>query len=294
MGHLASLPLESELSRIARAIDDTLMSILPTPQGAEMRLLEAMRYAALADSKRLRGFLAVQSGRLFGMDERAMLRVAAALECLHTYALVHDDLPAIDDEDERRGQPATHKAYDEATAILAGDALVTLSFAVLASPHTCPDPFGRCALVTRAAEAVGHAGMVGGQMIHLSYADEGIDIGTLTRLQRMKTGSLIAFACEAGPLMARASEELLHAMSGYAHDLGLAFQIRHDIRRESATREESSRASFASIMGMDRAQDQAELLARQAVRHLDLFDEKADPLRHAADFVVKPGPERGA
>ncbi len=285
----ASLPLETELARVARAIEGTLDELLPKPRGAEARLHEAMRYAALAEGRRLRGFLAVESGRLLGVDERAMLRVAAAIECLHTRALLHEDLPALDDNDNRRKQPATHKAFDEATAILAGNALMTLAISILVSQRTCADPFIRCTLAARMADAAGHTGLVGGEMIGRSAGEAITDIGTLTRLQRMKTGSLIALSCESGAIMARAGDDLVQALNGYAHDLGLALQIVDELEQTggAAPSEPGANASFVSILGPERARSQAGLLAQQAVRHLDLFDEKAKPMRDVASFVVQ-------
>ncbi|MFP3944610.1 MAG: polyprenyl synthetase family protein [Alphaproteobacteria bacterium] len=285
------------MERTARDVNAALDAILPRPVGAESQVLQAMRYAALGGGKRLRPFLAVQSGRLFGVDERAMLRVAAAVECVHTYSLVHDDLPAMDDDDMRRGRPSTHREFDEATAILAGDALLTLSFEILASSETHSDPFTRCELVTRLAEAAGCHGMVGGQMIDLAAETEDFDIGTITRLQRMKTGALIAFSCESGAVMGRAGEDAIHALNAYAHDLGLAFQIADDLLDEEgdpelmgkAARKDAGRgkATFVSVLGTERARAQAELLANQAIRHLGDFDGKADLLREVAHYVVR-------
>ncbi len=305
MANAAFRALEPELSRVARSVEETLSDLLPTAQDAEARLHEAMRYAMLGGGNRLRGFLAVQSGHLFGVDERSMLRIGAAIECLHTQALIHDDLPSVGDAPRRRGKAATHVAFDQATAVLAGDALASLGFSILSSPRTCPDPFIRCTLINHLCEAVGHGGVLGGQMIdHISQGQD-VDIGTLTRLQRMKTGALIAFSCETGPLVARGSDDLHHALNGYAHDLALAFQIMDDLSRlqHSSTSSDLSahdtpdaetqelgegpgQASFVHVLGEERAKDQAVLLASQAIGHLDVFDDKADPLRQVADFVV--------
>lgn len=288
--------LKDALEQNAATMETVLDSVLPRAVDAEARVVEAMRYAVLGGGKRLRPFLAMQSGRLFGVSDRGMLRVAAAIECLHTYSLVHDDLPAMDNDDLRRGRPSTHKAFDEATAILAGDALLTLSFEILASPETHSDPFTRSDLVVRLARASGWHGMVGGQMIDLAAEEEEFDIGTITRLQRMKTGALIAFACEAGPVMGRAGDEAVHALNAYAHDLGLAFQIADDLLDEEgdpqlmgkAARKDADRgkATFVSVLGLERARAQAELLATQAVKHLAGFDNRADLLRGVARYVV--------
>jgi len=289
-------PLNEALEASATLMDDVLADVLPEPSGPEARVHEAMRYAALGGGKRLRPFLAMQSGKLFGIDAKLMQRVAAAVECVHVYSLIHDDLPAMDDDDLRRGKPTTHKQYDDATAILAGDALLTLAFEILADEETNEDPYVRAKLVARLARAAGPHGMVAGQMIDIAVEGQSADIGTVTRLQRLKTGELIAFACEAGAIMGKASKEAGHALEGYAHDLGLAFQMSDDLldvegdenAAGKALRKDEARgkATFVGILGAERARAQAELLAAQAARHLDLFDEKADLLRALADYVV--------
>jgi farnesyl diphosphate synthase len=217
---------------------------------------------------------------------------------VHAYSLVHDDLPAMDDSDLRRGRPTCHKQFDEATAVLAGDGLLTMAFQVLADPDTHGDPAVRCELVASLARAAGPHGMVGGQMFDLlAEHDVTLDIGAITRLQRLKTGALIAFSCEAGAILGKAAPELRAALRGYAHDLGLAFQIADDLLDVEGTAAETGKpvgsdaaagkATFVSILGVERARDQAGLLVRQAIAHLDLFEEKADLLRQAAHFVVE-------
>lgn len=295
MEDISESPLTREMTRVARAVDATLMALLPKPQGAEAKLLEAMRYAVLDGDGRIHPFLVVQSGRLFGVDERAALRIAAAIECLHTYSLIHTNLPALAHKTEHGDKrPATHTAFDEGTAILAGDALQSLSFSILSSPRTCPDPFVRCEMIARLSLVAGHGGMVGGQMIDFTFADKDVDIGTITRLQRMKTVALFGFACEIGPVMTRAGEELTSALTGYAHDLGLAYQIIRDLnalqdrpdQKGLKDGECAGNTTLISVMGAERAQSQAELLAKQAISHLDLFDDKADFLRRLAEIVV--------
>src|SRR5580698_8899555 len=192
---------EPALAESAEFVERSLDAMLPVVSGPESRLLEAMRYSALGGGKRLRGFFVVQSGRLFGVDRRALGRVAAAVECIHAYSLVHDDLPAMDDDDLRRGKPTAHKAFDEATAILAGDALLTHAFGLLAAPDAHGDPFVRCELVARLAHAAGHAGMVGGQMMDIAFENAQPALHEITRLQRMKTAALITFSCEAGAIL---------------------------------------------------------------------------------------------
>jgi farnesyl diphosphate synthase len=295
---LWSEPIEfpEALAEAARLTDAVLDRLLVVPPGLEARVYEAMRYAALAPGKRMRPFLVLASASLFGVARRCALQVAAAIEMVHAYSLVHDDLPAMDDSDLRRGRPTCHKVYDEATAVLAGDGLLTAAFGVLADPDTHGDPAVRCELVASLAAAAGPAGMVGGQMIDLLAEGQSLDIGAITRLQRMKTGALIAFACESGAVLAKAPNELRLALRGYAHDLGLAFQIADDLLDVEGSAPETgkpvgadaarAKATFVSILGVARARAQAELLVRQAVAHLDLFEERAELLRQAARFVI--------
>ncbi len=288
--------LNSAMLDAAEQTDRTLERLLPRVDGPEARLLEAMRYATFAGGKRLRPLLALESGRLFDMDDHVMLRICAAIECVHTYSLIHDDLPSMDDDDERRGKSSTHIHFDEATAILAGDALQSLAFEILSHEDTHTDPHVRCALISHLAQAIGPRGMVGGQMIDLSSGTSVLDIGTITRLQRMKTGALIAFSCEAGALAARARRPAFQALNAYAHDLGLAFQIADDLldvegdpgKMGKAARKDGAKgkATFVAVLGVDRARDQAKRLADQAIAHLDFFDKKADCLRAVAEFMV--------
>jgi farnesyl diphosphate synthase len=285
------------LGEAATLTDAVLDKLIAVPEGLEARVFEAMRYAALAPGKRLRPFLVLASSTLFSVGKSRALQVAAAIELVHAYSLVHDDLPAMDNSDLRRGRPTCHKAFDDATAVLAGDGLLTLAFEVLGHPDTHGDPAVRAELVVALAQAAGGHGMVGGQMIDLTAEHRrDLDIGTITRLQRLKTGALIAFACESGAILGKATLEARHALRGYAHDLGLAFQIADDlldvegsaaatgkpVRQDAA----AGKATFVSILGVERARAQAELLVSQASAHLDLFAERADLLRQAARFVV--------
>jgi farnesyl diphosphate synthase len=280
----------------ARLIDAVLNRLLTVPPGLEARVYEAMRYSALAPGKRLRPLLVLASARLFGVARRSALQVAAAIEMVHAYSLIHDDLPAMDDSDLRRGRPTCHKQFDEATAVLAGDGLLTMAFEALSDPDTHGDAAVRCELVSALASAAGAAGMVGGQMIDLIAEKQRLDIGAITRLQRMKTGALIAFACESGAILAKAAPELRTALRGYAHDLGLAFQIADDLLDFEGSADETGKpvgadaaagkATFVSILGVERARAQAELLVSQAVAHLELFEDKAELLRQVARFVV--------
>ncbi len=292
-----SVDLEKRLEETADRITVALDTLIPRVQGPEARLMSAMRYAALGGGKRLRPFLVLETGRLFGVDERCLLRVAAALECIHTYSLIHDDLPCMDDDDLRRGRPTVHIAYDEATAVLAGDALLTIAFEILADPQTHADPNIRIALVGRLAEASGARGMVGGQMMDMIAEELGDDIAAVTRMQRLKTGMLITYAVEVGALMGRASDEAKHALSAYAHDLGLAFQITDDILDAEGNTEEvgkavgkdadKGKATFVSLLGLDGAKQRVILLADQARAHLSMFGARAQYLNQIIDTITQ-------
>ena len=289
--------LNQSLGDAASQVEDFIDKLLAVEDAAEQRLHEAMRYAALDGGKRLRPFLLMQSASLFGVSKRSALRTGAALELIHCYSLVHDDLPAMDDDDLRRGKPTVHKQFDEATAILAGDALLTLAFEVLSHDETHANAGVRCRLVSVLAKAAGSHGMVGGQMIDLQAENKSLNIGQITRLQRLKTGELIAYACEGGAILGQASNTAHEALRGYAHDVGLAFQIADDLldvegRVEKVGKavnkdEDAGKATFVSILGVERARSQANRLADQAIEHLAIFDEKADLLRQAARFVVE-------
>ncbi len=293
--------LKEVMAAEAEAVNEHLSRLMATTQDPEGRVVEAMRYASLEGGKRLRPFLVLQSSRLFSVGRSCALNVAAAIEMVHCYSLVHDDLPAMDDDDLRRGRPTTHRKYDEATAILAGDALLTKAFEVLALTGTHADPAVRCDLVMELATASGARGMVGGQMVDLmaerGLMEDVVDVAAITRMHQMKTGRLISFSCIAGAVLGKAPKSLRHALSNYAHDLGLAFQIADDlldVEGDSATLgktagkdEAAGKSTFVSLLGLDRAREQAHILAEQAVRHLDVFDEKADLMRDVARFVVE-------
>lgn len=288
--------LAAAMTDAATAVTEALDRILPKSEFAEQKLFDAMRYSALGGGKRLRPFLVLNSAQLFGVNPDCALRAAAAVECIHCYSLIHDDLPAMDNSDLRRGRPTVHKAYDEATAILAGDALLTLAFEILADPRTHEDPKVRCALVTALAKSSGVYGMVGGQMLDLIAETTALDIGAITRLQRLKTGELIAFSCEAGAILGKASTQHHGALRAYAHDLGLAFQIIDDLLDAEGTEAETGKsvgrdaeagkATFVTILGLERARNQARLLSEQAIQHLSVFEGRAQNLEDVARFVV--------
>jgi len=288
--------LASALSRVAAEVEAALELLLPQPEGAEARLYSAMRYATLGGGKRLRGFLVMESAGLFGVDRRCAARVAAAVEMLHAYSLVHDDLPAMDDDDLRRGKPSTHKAFDEATAILAGDALQTRAFEVLAEPDTHANPEARCELVAGLAQAAGARGMAGGQMLDMLAEGQHLSGEEIARLQALKTGRLIQFSAEAGAMLGRAPSAQRHILAAYGRDLGAAFQIADDLLdAEGSTAETgktagkdaaAGKATLVAALGVERARAQAAALAAQAAGHLDGFDDKAGHLRQLAGYVV--------
>jgi farnesyl diphosphate synthase len=284
--------------RVAEAADlvtVALDELLPRGDGPEHRLTEAMRYAALGPGKRLRPFYALEAGRMFDAPERPVLRAACALECVHAYSLIHDDLPCMDNDDERRGRPALHKAYDEATALLAGNALHAAAFEIMAHPDTHDDGAVRAELVRMLAVAAGARGMVGGQMIDRLKA--GGDLGAMARMQRMKTGALISFAFDIPLILAGAGESERTALMGFAQDLGLAYQILDDLiageedadllgPTGSASRE-TERVNYVTLLGPDAARARIDLLADQARAHLDLFGDKAIYLAGSVDFVLE-------
>jgi farnesyl diphosphate synthase len=289
--------LAQTMAEASEAVEAAMDRLLPPTVGPEARLYEAMRYSTLGGGKRLRPLLVIHSARLFGVAESCKHRVAAAIEFLHCYSLIHDDLPAMDNSDLRRGRPTVHKQFDEATAILAGDGLLTMAFEVLGHPDTHSDPMVRAELVRALAEAAGPRGMVGGQMLDLLAEHQSFDIPAITRLQRMKTGEIIQFSCIAGAILGKAPLALRHALAAYAQNLGLAFQIADDLLDAEGSAAEigkptgqdasAGKATFVSILGLERARSQANLLAKQAVEHLEPFGEKADTLREVARFVVE-------
>ena len=290
------LEIKTALARNARDVDAILEQLLPARRDPESRLMDAVRYATLSGGKRIRPFLVMSSAALFGVSKPFALRVAAAIEMVHCYSLIHDDLPAMDNDDLRRGLPTCHVKFDEATAILAGDALLARAFEVIADPATHPDPRVRGDLVGELAKAAGADGMVGGQMLDLLAETVPLEMAEITRMQRMKTGALIAFSCEAGAVLGKSSDSARHALRAYAHDLGLAFQIVDDLLDVEGNDDEvgkrthkdggAGKATFVSVLGVERARAQSDMLAQQAVEHLEIFPETAAPLRALASFVV--------
>jgi farnesyl diphosphate synthase len=287
--------LDSRLRDIGDRMTAALDQLLPRAAGPEARLHEAMRYAALAPGKRLRPFLTVEAGRLFDADEATLLRVAAAIECVHTYSLVHDDLPCMDDDDLRRGLPTVHRQFDEATAVLAGDGLLTHAFEIIADPATHRDPQMRCLLVVGLARAAGPQGMVAGQMIDMTGAAPD-DAAAIARMNRLKTGALIQFAVEAGALVGAAPDDARHALARYASELGVLFQMADDLIDATSSEAEAGKAvakdaaagkvNLVTLLGVDAARQRVRLLAAQAKQHLVLFGSRAKLLAEAVDFII--------
>lgn len=284
------------LSQTSKDVEKKLDAILKLSNVGEHKLIEAMRYSMFAGGKRLRPFLVLSSADLFSVPRSRSLRVAAAVECIHCYSLIHDDLPAMDDDDIRRGKPTAHKKFDEATAILAGDALQSLAFEIIASDDTHTDANIRCNLVSSLAKSIGMHGMVGGQMMDIEAGVKKLSMGDVTHLQHMKTGALISYSVEAGAILGKASKPKLHLLQAYARDLGLAFQITDDLLDlngnaktvgKAVSKDVSKgKATFVSLLGEERAQQQAELLVEQAISCLDDFGEKAGHLKALAEYVL--------
>jgi farnesyl diphosphate synthase len=289
--------LGAALASVSEDIDARFDRLLAIPDDPRADLYRAMRHAAIGGGKRLRPLLLCATADLFGVDRDCSGDVAMAVEAIHVYSLIHDDLPAMDDDDVRRGKPTVHKAYDEATAILAGDCLHALAFEILADPKTHPDPFVRAELVMELARASGPSGMAGGQMMDLVAERSRFDLATVTRLQQMKTGALISVSVEMGAILGHVPPEGRRSLRGYAHDLGLAFQIADDLLDAEgdeavvgkALRKdgEAGKETFLSLLGVDRAREQCRMLVDQAVQHLHAFGTEADVLREVARYVVE-------
>ncbi len=288
---------EPRLNEIADRITVVLDRLIAPADGPEAQLMRAMRYAALATGKRLRPFFVLALGEMLDCSEKSLLRTAAALECVHTYSLIHDDLPCMDDDDLRRGQPTVHKKFDEATAVLAGDALLTLAFEILSSPETHSDANIRCRLIQKLALASGAQGMVAGQMIDMLAGDIRQDLNAITRMQRLKTGALISYSGESVCILAGASESERSAITGFTHDLGLAYQISDDLLDLRGTAEEvgkgvgkdqdAGKANFVTLLGEEGARQRVTMLAAQAKDHLAIFRNRAHLLLQSVDFVLE-------
>lgn len=291
------MTLAAALEEVSAGIDRGFDTLLEIPQDARGRLYEAMRYAAIGGGKRIRPLFVIAACDLFNVERSRAMRAALAVECIHVYSLIHDDLPSMDDDDLRRGKPTLHRAFDESTAILAGDSLHALAFDILADEATHEDPFVRVELIAELARASGPAGMAGGQMMDLTAATLGLDLAAVTRLQQLKTGALIGWCVEAGAIMGRAPPEGRTGLRGYARDVGLAFQIADDLLDYEGLEEKAGKRlgkdpaagkeTFVSLLGPDRARRQADALVDQAVEHLHGFGEEADLLKAVARFSVE-------
>ena len=292
---VASADLRAESARVAGAVDALFGQMLKAPGDGRDRLFAAMRHAGIGGGKRLRPLLTVATARLFGVDEQRAIRAGAAIEAIHVYSLIHDDLPCMDDDDLRRGKLTVHKAFDEATAVLAGDCFHDLAFEILGDVATHEDPFVRADLVIALARASGPHGMAGGQMLDLVAQGEALELAAISRLQQLKTGALIEYAVEAACIMGHVDPHARTSYRGYARDIGLAFQIADDLidhaGDEAAAGKRvgkdaaAGKATFVSLMGEDRARQQCAMLVAQAIDHLAAHGAEADLLRAIAHYV---------
>jgi len=296
------MTIETRLADTAAEVEESLADLLPSPTSggdplAEARVIEAMRYAC-EGGKRLRAFLLLETAAAFGVARDRAMYAACAIECIHAYSLVHDDLPSMDNDDLRRGRPTTHRQFDEATAILAGDALQTHAFTLLADERTHENAFVRVQLIAAIAKASGAGGMVGGQMIDIAAetADTALSLAEITRLQRMKTGALIEVSCQAGGILGKADARHMRMIEGYGRDFGLVFQIVDDlldIEGDAATVGKAvgkdagkGKATFVSILGIDDAKDRAERLTAQAIAHITPLGDRSTALAALAEYAL--------
>ena len=289
--------LDAEAARVSAGVDRLFDTLLQPPHDGRARLYDAMRHAAIGGGKRLRPLLTVAASRLFAIDPERALRVGCAIEAIHVYSLIHDDLPCMDDADLRRGKPTVHKAFGEAEAVLAGDSLHALAFDILAHPATHEDPWVRSDLVLELARAAGPNGMAGGQMMDLAAEGEALDLPAITRLQQLKTGALIEYSVEAACIMVKLQPEARTSYRGYARNIGLAFQIADDLIDHSGDTAaagkptgrdvDAGKATFVSLLGEERARQQADLLVAQANEHLSGHGSEADLLRAIARFAIE-------
>ena len=286
-----------KLQEISEDLSKKMDALLPKPDNLkEDKLFEAMRYSTLSGGKRLRAFLVIVSSEVFVVDREYALQTAAAIEFIQSYSLIHDDLPSIDDDDIRRGIPSCHKAFDEATAILAGDTLLTYAFEVLSSPLTHHDPKVRLELISTISKAIGFAGMAGGQMIDILSHFQKLEYSEIVRLQRMKTGTFFTASCEAGAILAKAPKNLRYALKAYASDMGIAFQIMNDIMDVQGSTEQTGKnnqrdqelgkATLVDILGPDQAMSHVQMLGHQAVEHLSVFGKKAKTLIEFSEYLL--------
>lgn len=289
--------LKPALKAIAEDIDHSFDLLLPLPGDPRNRLVDAMRYATIGGGKRIRPLLVTATAAMFGVSREAAVRVGTAIEAIHVYSLIHDDLPCMDDDGMRHGKPTVHVAFDDAAAVLAGDALHDFAFELLSDPATSGDPFVRIELIRTLAMASGMNGMCGGQMMDIVAETESFDLPTVTRLQQLKTGALLAASVEMGAILGHVPIEGRTHLRGYARDIGLAFQIADDLLDLEGDEETAGKAlrkdeaqgkqTFLSLLGPDRAREQARRLVEQAVDLLQSYGPEADLLRELARFIVE-------
>lgn len=288
---------KDQLKKARAAVDQNLEKWLPVPDNLSARVVEAMRYATIGGGKAFRAFLILTTAKMFDLPEQNAINIATAMEMVHAYSLIHDDLPAMDNDTMRRGKPTTHIQFDEATAILAGDALLTNAFEVLADEATNADGNIRAKLVQMLAHLAGKDGMVGGQMIDLIGEKQTLNLEQIEMLQDKKTGALLMFASTASAVAAKATDKQLNALKTYAKCIGLMFQITDDILDvvgDSATvgktlgkDQTETKSTFVSVLGLDAARKKAEDLGVQAEQALTIFGDKADALREASRFILE-------
>jgi farnesyl diphosphate synthase len=294
---LRQIDLTASIKRIAADLDTLFDAMLSVPDDPRSRLFNAMRHAAIGGGKRIRPLLVCASAELFDVSRARALRAGLAVECIHVQSLIHDDLPCMDDDDMRRGKATVHVAFDEATAVLAGDSLLALAFEILTDDLTHPSAQVRSELACELARAAGAEGMAGGQMLDLLPSEAGMDVEAVARLQRLKTGTLIGWSVEAGAILGSASPEHRTSLRGYAQNLGLAFQIADDlldvegdaavVGKRVGKDEEQGKATLVTLLGPDRARQQAAYLAQQAIDHLHCFEGRAGLLVELAEFAVR-------
>ncbi len=289
--------LSGNLARVQREVDAAFEEFLPVPDDTRARLVEAMRYAAIGGGKRVRPLLVMATAGMYGVARQTAVKAGCAVEAIHVYSLIHDDLPCMDDDDLRHGKPTLHRAYDEATAVLAGDALHALAFEILSMPETVSDPFCRAELIATLAGASGMGGMAGGQMMDMAAAEKAYDLRAITRLQQLKTGALLTAAVEMGAILGRVPVDSRGHLRNYARDVGLAFQIADDLLDHEGDEAKAGKAlrkddqkgkqTFVTLMGADKARDQAHALVEQGIGHLAPHGREADLLRALARYIVE-------
>lgn len=285
-----------ELAKCATRVDNALEEFLTRSASPSGLLQSAMLYGTIGSGKKLRPWLVLESSRLLGANTENALQCAMAVECVHAYSLIHDDLPAMDDDDMRRGKPTAHIAFDEATAILAGDSLLTLAFEILSNEKTHPDPRIRTSLISQLAKASGGAGMVGGQMLDIAAASDAFNLEQTIEMQGLKTGKLIEFSSAAGSLLADSDLEITERFKNYGRAIGLAFQITDDLLdavghenktgKRAGKDKEKGKSTYIDFLGVEGAREKAQALIEEAKSCLSPYGEDANDLREAADYIL--------